>query len=300
MCSAVIIAGCALGFSGCDAAPAPDARLARATPAAQTQLLQSVGIEQKLDRPVPLDLEFLDETGRRVTLGDFACDDDRPVLLNLVYYECPMLCNVALENLVRTLREIEFTPGDEFEIVTVSFDPRETPRRAAQAKRKFLRNYDREEGAAGWHFLTGDEDAIRRLTEAVGFRYRWDDRTQQYAHAAGIMVLTPDGRLSRYLDGVDYPPRDLRLALVEASQRRIGSPTDHVLLFCYQYDPATGKYGLLIHRVIQAAGIATVLALGCGIGLMIRRERRSKSERLTTSDLRLPSSPRSRGRLADH
>ncbi|MEX0703787.1 MAG: SCO family protein [Planctomycetales bacterium] len=250
------------------------ASAAEQPPGVQQQILRSVGIEQKLDGQVPLDLPFRDEAGGRVTLGDYA--GEKPVLLNLVYYECPMLCNVAMEGLVRTLRTLEFTPGDEFEIVTVSFDPRETPQRAAQAKRKFLRHYDRPDAAGGWHFLTGDETSIRPLAEAVGFRYEYDDQKAQFAHAAGIMVLTPDGRLSRYLDGIDYPARDLRLALVEASEYRIGSATDHVLLFCYQYDPATGKYGLLIHRVIQAAGAATVLLLGGGIGLMIWRERRAR------------------------
>lgn len=263
-------------FAGCDGAATPSAPVS-AMPPIQTQLLESVGIEEKLDQPVPLDLEFVDEVGRRATLREFAGDGARPVVLNLVYFECPMLCNVSLDGLVRALRDLKFTPGDEFEILTVSFDPRETPQRAAQAKRKFFRTYGRPEAAAGWHFLTGDEAAIRELTEAVGFRYRWDERGGQFAHAAGIVVLTPDGRLSRYLDGVTYPARDLRLALVEASQGKIGTPGDHVLLFCYQYDPATGKYGLLIHRIIQAAGFSTVALLGGGVGTMLWRERRRRA-----------------------
>ncbi|MGE0761169.1 MAG: SCO family protein [Pirellulaceae bacterium] len=231
-----------------------------------------VSIEQKLDAQVPLDLMFRDERGRSVRLGDLLAG--RPVILNLVYFQCPMLCNMALDGLIRSLRTLSFTAGEEFTVITVSFDPTETPELAAGAKRTALTRYGRAESADQWHFLTGDEQAIAQLTEAVGFHYRWDPDTAQYAHAAGLIILTPEGRTSQYLLGVEYPARDLRLSLVQASRHTIGSVTDDVLLLCYQYDPLTGRYGLVIRRVLQLGGVVTVLALSGAIGGMLWRERR--------------------------
>lgn len=236
------------------------------------QAVQEVGIDQRLNEQVPLDLEFQDETGRTVRLGDYF--GRKPVLLTLVYYKCPMLCTMVLNGVVRTLRPLSFSAGKEFELVTVSISPTETPAQAAEKKAIHVRSYGRPGSAEGWHFLTGEEEAIRRLTEAVGFRYTFDPETGLYAHASGMILLTPEGRLSRYFYGIEYSARDLRLAVIEASESRIGSPVDRVLLYCYQYDPTTGKYGLVIMRVIRVAGIATLLLLGGFILLSIRRERR--------------------------
>ena len=235
--------------------------------------LKGVGIDQKLNGQVPLDLTFRDETGQTVRLGDYF--GRRPVVLTLVYYECPMMCTLVLNGLVHTMREIPFTAGDQFDVVTVSFNPRETPALAAAKKRSYLKSYGRAGAEKGWHFLTGDEASIQALTEAAGFRYVYDPDTRQYAHATAIMVLTPEGRLSRYFYGLEYPARDLRLSLVEASGNKIGSPVDQLLLFCFHYDPVAGKYGLAIMNAMRAAGVATALALGLLIFFMFRRERRA-------------------------
>jgi protein SCO1/2 len=235
--------------------------------------LREVAIEQRLDAQVPLDLAFRDERGRDVTLGDYF--GRRPVVLSLVYYECPMLCTLTLNGLVRALKVLAFDVGRELEVVTVSFDPRETPALAAAKKETYLREYGRPGAAAGWHFLTGENEAIARLTEAVGFRYAWVPEEGQYAHAAAIVVLTPDGRIARYFYGVEYAPRDLRLGLVEAAAGRIGTAVDQLLLYCYRYDPTTGKYGAIAINLVRAGGVATVLALGGFVLVMWRRERRS-------------------------
>lgn len=249
--------------------------------AAQTALpppLRDVGIDQRLNARIPLELGFRDESGAPVALRSYF--GRRPVVLALVYYECPMLCTMVLNGLLKSLRAINLDAGRDFEVVTVSFDPGETPELAAAKKQSYVERYGRPTGAAGWHFLTGEEEAIRKLTQAVGFRYKYDPATNQFAHASAIMVLTPDGRLARYLYGIEYAPRDLRLALVEASAGKIGTPVDQVLLYCFHYDPATGRYSLLIMNIIRAAGVATVLALGLFMVVMFRRDRRRKTQRV--------------------
>jgi len=239
----------------------------------QQQAASEAGIEQKLGAQVPLDLTFHDEEGNDVQLGDLV--DGRPVLLNLVYFQCPMLCNMSMDGLIRSLRALKFTAGEEFTVITVSFDPREGPELAKGAKRTAMKRYGREVDQH-WHFLTGEQENIKALADAVGFRYRFNEKNGQYVHAAGIMVLTPEGVVSRYLLGVEYAPRDVRLSLVEAADNKIGDVSDQLLLLCYQYDPARGKYGLLIQNVLRIAGIGTVLLMGGGIGLMLIRERRKQ------------------------
>ena len=234
--------------------------------------LRGVGIDQRLNEQVPLDLAFRDETGGRVTLRQFF--GRRPVVLALVYYNCPMLCTLVLNGLLRAMRAVNLDAGRDYEVVTVSFDPRDTPELAAAKKDSYVQKYGRASGAAGWHFLCGEENSIRALAQAAGFRYKWDERSQQFAHASGIMVLTPGGRLSRYVYGVEYAPRDLRLGLIEASAGRIGSPVDQLILYCFHYDPAKGKYSLAIMNVVRLSGIVTVgLLLGL-IAATVRRDRR--------------------------
>src|SRR5207249_754820 len=235
-------------------------------------VLSDVGIDQRLNEAVPLDLAFRDEMGRAVRLADYF--GEKPVILSLNYYDCPMLCTLILNGLLRSLRVLPFDAGKEFNVVTVSFDPRETPGMAAKKKLAYMDEYRRPGAADGWHFLTGDEASIARLTDAVGFRYKYDPESQQWAHASAIMVLTPEGRLSRYFYGLEYSARDLRLSLVEAAANRIGSPADRVLLYCYHYDPTTGKYGIVIMNILRLAGLGTVLALGAFVTLMIYRERK--------------------------
>jgi protein SCO1/2 len=234
-------------------------------------ILKDVGIDQQLNAQVDLSLMFNDETGRRIRLGQYF--GEKPVVLSLVYYECPMLCTLVLNGLLKSLRAMAFSAGREFEVVTISFDPSETPALAASKKIQYIDGYNRPGAGEGWHFLTGDKNAIDRLTAQVGFRHKYDDSTGQWAHASGIMVLTPDGRVSKYFFGLEYSARDLRLSLVEASQGRIGSAVDQVLLYCFHYDPTTGKYGLVIMNVIRLAGLMTVAALGAFILVMVRRER---------------------------
>lgn len=234
-------------------------------------LLKDVGIDQKLDSSVPLDLVFRDEHGRPVELGQYFVG--KPVVLTLVYYNCPMLCTQVLNGLNRGLKLVPMSIGKDFNVVTVSIDPSEKPVLAEAKQALYTGIYGRPGAAQGWHFLTGDEPQIKRLADAVGFRYAYDPDSKQFAHASGIMMLTPEGKISRYFYGVQYPERDLRLGLVEASQGKIGSPVDQVLLFCYHYDPHSGKYGLLISRVIQLAGLLTVLVGGIFLLLLFRGER---------------------------
>ncbi len=236
----------------------------------QTQVLREIGFDQRLGESLPLDLRFRDENGRDVRLGDYF--GKRPVVLSLVYYECPMLCTLTLNGLASALKTLSMTPGKDFDLVTVSFEPKETPALAAAKKRAYLQRYGRPGAEAAWHFLTGDADAIAALTRAVGFRYVWDAPTRQYAHAAGIMVLTPDGRLSRYLYGIEYAPKDLRLAVVESSGGTIGSPVDQLLLYCYHYDPSAGRYGAYVIGMLRVGAVATILGLGGFIAVMWRRE----------------------------
>ena len=240
---------------------------------ARPPILRDIGFDQRLGEAVPLDVALRDEAGRAVRLGDYF--GRRPVVLSLVYYECPMLCTLALNGLLSALKTLSFDVGKEFEVVTVSFEPRETPELAAAKKQAYLERYGRPGAAEGWHFLTGEEASIGRLTKAVGFRYAWDAPTRQYAHPTGVLVLTPEGRIARYLYGIEYAPKDLRFALVEASAGRIGSPIDQIILYCYQYDPATGRYGAAVMRIVRLAGAATVLALGTFLAAMWRRERAS-------------------------
>ena len=235
--------------------------------------LRDVGWDQRLGEALPADLELRDESGRTVRLGDYF--GKKPLVLSLVYYQCPMLCTLALNGLSSALGVLSFDVGKEFEVLTVSFDPREGPELAVKKKAAYLGRYKREGAAAGWHFLTGDAVQLKRLTQAVGFRYAWDEVTKQWAHPAGIVTLTPDGRIAHYLFGVEYAPKDLRLSLVEASEGRIGGPVDQVLLYCYQYDPRTGSYGAVIMRIIRLAGAATLAALGTFVFVMLRRDRKS-------------------------
>jgi protein SCO1/2 len=242
------------------------------TPAqSRPPMLNDVGFDQKLGQSVPLDIELKDESGRPVRLGDFF--GKRPVVMALVYYECPMLCTLTLNGLTSALGVLSLDAAKDFEIVTVSFEPKETPELAAAKKRAYLQRYGRPGAESGWHFLTGEKPAIDRLTKAVGFRYAWEPRTNQYAHPSGIIVATPEGKLSHYLFGIEYAPKDLRLALVEASQYRIGTAVDQVLLYCYQYDPATGRYGAAVMRLLRAASVLTLVGLFSLIGVMLHRER---------------------------
>jgi protein SCO1/2 len=224
--------------------------------------LRDVRIDQKLDQQLPLDLTFRDEAGRDVKLGQYF--GHRPVVLALVFYECPRLCNQMLNGMVTSFRVLPFQMGKEYDVVTISFDPRETAQ-MAQAKKNSYVNYLPEkmqaDATAGWHFLTGDSENIKQITDAVGFRYHYDEATQQFAHASGIMIATPYGKLSRYFYGIDYPARDLRLGLIESSANKIGSPADQLLLYCYHYDPATGKYGAAIMNAVRAGGVLTVLGI---------------------------------------
>jgi protein SCO1/2 len=230
--------------------------------------LLNVGIEQHLDEQIPSDLNFRDETGKPVKLGDYF--GKKPMILNLVYYNCPMLCGEVLSGLESTLRVLKFDVGKEFDVLTVSFDPRETPEMATKKKAEFLKRYGRAGAAEGWHFLTGPQASIDALTKAAGFQYQYDPKTGQFAHATAIMVLTPDGKIAQYYYGVEYAPKDLRLGLIQASENKIGTLADQVLLYCYHYDPTTGKYGAIISRVLQLSGLATILALGILMTVLIR------------------------------
>jgi len=237
-------------------------------------LLQGIGIDQRLNEQVPLDLQFRDETGRTVRLGQFF--GKKPVILSLVYFGCPMLCTMAENGLLHSLQEVSFSAGREFDVLTVSFDPHDTPEIAAAKKAVYVGLYGRKGAERGWHFLTGNEASIAQLTQAVGFRFRYDAQAKQFVHATGIMVLTPGGKIARYFYGIYYPSRDLRLGLVEASANKIGSPVDEVLLFCCRYDPATGKYGVIIARILQVAGLMTVLSIA-GLIMALSRGRQPAS-----------------------
>ena len=242
-------------------------------PAVDTRppMLRQVGIDQKLDQPLPLEAAFRDEAGNSVTLGHYF--GRRPVILALVYYDCPMLCTQVLEGLTRALKPLQFNPGREFEVVAVSFDARETPAQAAAKKQAMLERYARPGTEAGWHFLTGEQASIDALTQAAGFRYAWDPQSSQFAHGAAIVLVTPEGKIAQYYYGIEYPPKDLRLGLVEASKNKIGNLTDQILLYCYHYDPATGRYGNVVIGSMRALAVATLLGLGGFIALMLRRDR---------------------------
>ena len=230
-----------------------------------------VDIQQKLNTQIPLDLMFRDESGKVVRLRDEL--RGKPVLLNFMYYRCPMLCSMVMEGIASTLTELKFDVGKEFDVITVSIDPRDMPDQAAAKKEKYINRYGRFSAVGGWHFLTGHETSIKKLTDAVGFHYAYDPKLDQFAHGTALLVLTPEGRISRYLYGFEYKARDVRLALVEASRNRIGSATDQLLLLCYHYDPATGRYSRSAMNVVRAGGIATILGLAGFIVVMLRRER---------------------------
>jgi protein SCO1/2 len=231
--------------------------------------LKNVGIQQNLNQSLPLDLAFTDDLGRNVHLADYF--GKKPVILSLVYFNCPMLCGEVLSGLEHSLHMMSFDAGKEFEVITVSFDPKDTPEMAAKKKSEFLKRYKRSGAEQGWHFLVGKQDVIDALTKAVGFQYDYNANTQQYAHAAAIMIATPEGKLAQYYYGVEYPPKDLRLGLVEAGKGKIGNIVDAMLLYCYHYDPEQGKYSATILRVLRLAGLATMLSLGTLIFVMIRR-----------------------------
>jgi protein SCO1/2 len=238
-------------------------------------ILSKVGITQNLNAQIPPDLEFLDETGKSVRIGDFF--GHKPVVLSLVYFDCPALCTEVLNGELRTMKAISLDLGKDFEAVTVSFEPKDTPALAKAKRDVYAGQYGRPEAANHWHFLTGRQPSIDALTNVAGFHYAYDSAIRQYAHAAAILVLTPDGRIDRYFYGVQYPARDVRLGLVEASEGKIGTLTDHALLYCYQYDPMTGKYGVVVMNVLRAAGGLTVLLLGIFMAVMFLRERKRPS-----------------------
>ena len=230
--------------------------------------LSNVTIEQRLNQQVPDDLAFRDETGKPVRLGDYF--GRKPVILNLVYFRCPMLCPEILNSLESSLRVLKFDVGKEFEVLTVSFDPGDTPEQASEKKAEILKRYKRAGADQGWHFLTGPQPSIDALTKAVGFGYQFNAQNQQFAHAASIVVLTPSGRISQYFYGVEFAPKDLRFSLIQASGNKIGNVVDQVFLYCYHYDPATGKYGAIISRVLKVSGLATMLVLGVLITALFR------------------------------
>jgi protein SCO1/2 len=240
--------------------------------------LAGVGIDQRLNQQVPLNLRFRDEFGRTLPLSTYF--HGKPVLLALVYYRCPMLCTQILNGVIGSLKAVSLDPAQDFEVVSVSFDPKDTYELAASKKQMYMRRFARSGSANGFHFLTGDEANIKALTDAVGFHYKYDPATDQFAHASGIMVLTPEGRLSRYFYGVEYSPRDIRLGLVEASQNKIGNLADEALLFCYHYDPATGKYGAVAIDFLRLAGAAFFVLGAAWMLIAWRRDLRSDRQAL--------------------
>jgi protein SCO1/2 len=231
-----------------------------------------IGIEQKLSAPVPLDLEFRDDTGATIPLRTYF--GQKPVLLVPVYFRCPMLCSQVLSGVVAGLRPISIKPGRDFEVVAVSFDPQDKPADAAKKRDQIVHSYSSRATNAGWHFLTGDQKSITPLMQSIGFHYRYDPVHQMFVHASGVMVLTPDGHLARYLYGVDYEPKDLKLSLIEASHDRIGSPVDQVLLFCYHYDPKTGKYGAVVINLLRGAAVLMIGILAIAGWYLWRRDLR--------------------------
>ncbi len=257
-------------------ADAPGLRPAAAPPSnAMPVALQQIRFDQRLDQQLPLDAEFKDEQGATVRLGDYF--GARPVVVAFVYYECPMLCNQILNGLVSGIGVLDQTVGEDFDVVAISFDARETPVQAAAKKATYVDAYKRPGSERGWHFLTGDETTIKRVTDTAGFQFAWDAATQQFAHASGVIVATPEGKLSRYLFGIEYPPRDLKFALMESSAGRIGSVVDQVLLYCYHYEPATGSYSLVAMNAVRLGGLVTMVALFGFVGISLRRDSRARA-----------------------
>lgn len=277
---AAVLAGVvALGPAGVSAQDggAPGLRPEAGLPAGQMPgPLASVAFEQRLDQALPLDVPFVDEDGREVTLGRFF--GRRPVVLAFVYYECPMLCNQVLNGLTSALAVLDETVGRDFDVVAISFDARETPLQAAAKRKAYLERYARAEAAEGWHFLTGSEASIQAVTRAAGFRYAWDPRTEQFAHASGIVVATPEGRLSRYFFGIEYAPRDVQFALIDSSNGRIGGLAERVVLYCYHYDPAAGTYAFDAMRAVRIGGALTLVAVVGFVVVSLRRERREAAQ----------------------
>lgn len=249
-------------------------------------VLQEVGFDQKLGATLPLDLLFKDETGRTVRLGDYF--GRKPVVLSLVYYECPMLCTLSLNGLAGALEVLSFVPGQEFEVLTVSFDPHEGPVLAAAKKKAYMTRYKRPQADEGWHFLTGTKESTEALTRAVGFRYVWDEATKQWAHPAGILVVTPEGRISHYLFGVEYSPKDLRLAVIDSAGGKLGTAVDQILLYCYQYDPHSGRYSASILNLVRLGAVVTLLGLG---GFILGSALRRPGARTPAAPHAGPSSP---------
>jgi len=240
--------------------------------------LQQVGIEQRLGESLPLDAKFKDEDGKEIALGELF-KSGRPVVLALVYYECPMLCNQVLNGLSGSMKGMSLDPGKDYDVVAISFDARENdkPGLAANKRQSYVDRFDRKGTEGGWHFLTGDQASIDAVTQAAGFKYQWDDKSNQFAHASGVMVVTPQGRLSHYFYGIDYAPKDLKLGLVEAADKKIGSVTDKLLLYCYHYDPSTGKYGFAVLSAMRIGGIVTLLGMGAMGFVFWRRNKKVPS-----------------------
>jgi protein SCO1/2 len=238
---------------------------------------KEVTFQQQLGQQLPLDARFRDETGREVALGDYF--GKKPIVLAFVYYQCPMLCTQVMNGISSALKALTFAPGQEFDVVLISFDPRDKFETANAKKRAHLQHWSVQDQADGWHFLTGEEATIRQVTQAAGFSYTWDEPTQQFAHVSGVLTVTPDGRLSRYFYGVEFSPKDLRLALVESGQGKIGSLVEELLLYCYQYDPSTGRYGAVVMNLVRLGGVLTLGAVAGFIVLMRRRESRQSAER---------------------
>ena len=239
-------------------------------------ILREVSFDQNLNAQIPLDTQFYDETGKQVRLKQYFANG-KPVVLALVYFQCPMLCSEVLAGLTTSLEALRFDAGKDFQVVAVSFDPKDTPESASVKKQNYLARYRRPGTDAGWHFLTGDTPSIRMLTDSVGFHYTWDEKNKQFAHVAGIVILTPDGKVSRYFYGVQYSPRDLKFGLIDASNNKIGSLVDQALLFCYHYDPVVGKYTPLVLRMVRTGGVLTLLVLGSFIGFWVRKEKERDS-----------------------
>jgi protein SCO1/2 len=252
-----------------------------APPTTPNEILKRMTIDQKLNNQIPLDLVFRDETGNEVQLKDYL--GQKPAVLALVYYRCPMLCTMTLNGMSAAFKPLKLEIGRDFDVITVSFDPRETPDLAAAKKRAYVKQYGRSGAENGWHFLTGDEQSIKKLAESCGFNFFYDPKTDQFGHPSAIMLLTPDGRISRYFYGLEYSPNDVRLGLIEAGGGKIGSKTDQLLLLCYQYDPTTGRYGLAIIRAVRVGGILTVVGLGSFIYFSLRRERRRSAIQLANA-----------------
>jgi protein SCO1/2 len=265
----VLVAGVPSSSRG-DATDRPTIGEATVTANDRPEALREVGFDQRLDQRIPLDLQLRDEDGRDVRLGDYF--GTKPVILSLAYFSCPMLCGLHLQGLASSLKPLNLDAGKEFTVLTVSFDPRDTPERASEKKKDSIARYGRAGAESGWHFLTGGAEQIAALTGAVGFRYQYDAKRGEFAHPAGIVLLTPDGRVSRYLFGIEYSSRDLRLGLVESAQGKIGTVIDQILLFCFHYDPAMGRYSAVTLNAVRVGGVLTVLALVAFIGGALRRE----------------------------